>query len=266
MNEPVLPGQQLAAERQRRGLSEMEVSEQLKISRTYLRAIEADDYDRLPEPAFVKGYLRNYARLLELPDEEITQTFERLLANEPTRTRRPNPAGVAPVTAVPSGSKTKAAGVFLLIGAALVLGWFYWQTGQDARVFSLSEPQLADEVLAPAVDADQPDTPVITTDSAADVSESAPAAEQLPETPAISSDELVIEFSEYCWLEVHEADTEQRLFSGEQAADTQLQLQGQAPFDLAIGNSSAIRRVTLNGQEVTLPPGAPGQVLRVSVP
>ena len=265
MNETVLPGQQLAAERQRRGLSELDVSEKLKISRTYLRAIESDDYDRLPEAAFVKGYLRNYARLLELPDEEITQAFEKLVVNKPGQAQRTNPAGVAPVTAMPAGSKRKAAGILVLILAALVLGWFYWQAGRDARVFSLPQQPVPDAASTPAAHpVDPPD--IHPTESNPDVSQEMPSANAPAQDTTTSLDELVIEFSGHCWLEVHEAETDQRLFSGEQAADTQLQLHGQAPFSLAIGNASAVKRVTLNGQDITLPPGAPGQALRVSVP
>ena len=68
--EAMLPGERLRRAREEQGLSQDEVSKHLRLSLSYLRALEEDDYDRLPEPPFIKGYLRNYARFLGLPAEE----------------------------------------------------------------------------------------------------------------------------------------------------------------------------------------------------
>ncbi len=65
--EAMLPGERLRRAREEQGLSQDEVSKHLRLSLSYLRALEEDDYDRLPEPPFIKGYLRNYARFLGLP-------------------------------------------------------------------------------------------------------------------------------------------------------------------------------------------------------
>ena len=41
-----------------------------------LEAIEQDRYKDLPEPVFVRGYLRLYADLVALPAEDIVARFE----------------------------------------------------------------------------------------------------------------------------------------------------------------------------------------------
>ena len=41
------------------------------LERTFIQALEEDDHDRLPGPVFVRGYLRNYARLLDLEDSVL---------------------------------------------------------------------------------------------------------------------------------------------------------------------------------------------------
>ena len=60
------PGILLSNERVKRGLSLQEVADQLKLSRKQLEAIENDEYDKLPGPAFARGFVRNYAKLLGL--------------------------------------------------------------------------------------------------------------------------------------------------------------------------------------------------------
>ena len=68
-NETVLPGERLRRAREEKGLSQEEACKHLRLSTSYMRALEQDDYDRLPEAPFIKGYLRNYARFLGLPAE-----------------------------------------------------------------------------------------------------------------------------------------------------------------------------------------------------
>lgn len=59
-------GKTLREARERLGLSLVEVSNRIKFSQKQIEALEADDLDSLPEPAFVRGFIRSYARLLQL--------------------------------------------------------------------------------------------------------------------------------------------------------------------------------------------------------
>src|SRR5690606_21273808 len=77
--QPNLPGSRLQTERKRQNLSEQDVAARLHLSMTYLKALESDDYERLPQAAFVKGYVRNYARLLGLPPEDLVRDFQVLV-------------------------------------------------------------------------------------------------------------------------------------------------------------------------------------------
>ena len=60
------PGARLAAARNASGWTVDQVATQLKITRHQILAIEADDYDVLPAPAIVRGFVRAYAKLLKL--------------------------------------------------------------------------------------------------------------------------------------------------------------------------------------------------------
>jgi cytoskeleton protein RodZ len=43
-----------------------------------IEALESDDFANLPEPVFTQGYLRNYARLLGLPENEVLDAYQRI--------------------------------------------------------------------------------------------------------------------------------------------------------------------------------------------
>ena len=71
------PGHQLRTARAKAGLSLEEVSARLHLDRRTLDMLENEDFDDLPAPTFIRGYLRSYARLLGLPPEPIVEAFDR---------------------------------------------------------------------------------------------------------------------------------------------------------------------------------------------
>ncbi len=72
------PGHQLKARREAAGLSEMETASRLSISVHQLRALEADDYQNLPAPIFVRNYLTRYAKLFGLAPEPLLEAYQRV--------------------------------------------------------------------------------------------------------------------------------------------------------------------------------------------
>ena len=61
-----LPGELLAARRNELRLTLEEVSQRLKLAPRQITALEANDFASLPGMASVRGFIRSYARLLEL--------------------------------------------------------------------------------------------------------------------------------------------------------------------------------------------------------
>lgn len=70
-------GETLRRERLRRGWALDKVSNETKINRRLLEAIEANQFDRLPGGVFAKIFVRQYARLLGLDDEEMAAEMKR---------------------------------------------------------------------------------------------------------------------------------------------------------------------------------------------
>lgn len=70
-----LPGRRLREHREGSHLSREEVAHHLRLDAQLIQALEEDDYSRLPSPAYICGYLRSYARLLKLPEDEIVKAY-----------------------------------------------------------------------------------------------------------------------------------------------------------------------------------------------
>src|ERR1700722_12303132 len=77
-------GDTLRRERERRHLELDQVSRELKISHRFLEAIEKEDFDQLPAGVFAKSFVRQYARMLGLDEEEAANEVQRALVPAPT--------------------------------------------------------------------------------------------------------------------------------------------------------------------------------------
>lgn len=74
------PGARLKSARLVKELDISYVAKQLHLSDETIIALEADDFEHLPAKVFIKGYLKNYAKFVELPVEAILKAFD---DNEP---------------------------------------------------------------------------------------------------------------------------------------------------------------------------------------
>lgn len=70
-------GERFFEEREKKGYTLEEVSKATKIRLSFLLAIEKGEYDKLPSGAYAYGFIRNYARFLKLPENEILAIFKR---------------------------------------------------------------------------------------------------------------------------------------------------------------------------------------------
>ena len=68
-------GEELRDARIARGLTVEQVSALTKISPRIVRAIEADDLQRVPGGVFIRGFLRMYAREVDLDPEDLVKRF-----------------------------------------------------------------------------------------------------------------------------------------------------------------------------------------------
>lgn len=125
------PGPRLQEARTARGWSVAEVAERLNLPPRHILAIEKGDFNSLPEPTYVRGYLRSYALLVGLETRAVLEAYE--------RAQHPLPRIVAPaeetepesdeLEPVPEGDRPGRA-LWVPVGsvaAVLILGWVLWR-------------------------------------------------------------------------------------------------------------------------------------------
>ena len=123
-------GRVLKDARQRAGLDIRTVEEKTKIRTRYLRALENEEWEALPTPAYAKGFLRTYANALGLDGEALVDEFRRQV--EPLQGASSYPLGDQVLERPrrlgqpPGGGRGPwpwiAAGVLAVAGTLLVLG------------------------------------------------------------------------------------------------------------------------------------------------
>lgn len=153
------PGRRLRALRESRKLDIERVAAQLHLQRYVVEAIEGDQYERLPAPVFVVGYLKNYARLLGADPAPIVTAYRAMV---PSRE-----VGLSHALSVPDDSSQSSGGgrlvwviAVLLIGVVAGAGAL-WLRGQsdsalqsDALALSPRGEESASTVAVPATPSD----------------------------------------------------------------------------------------------------------------
>lgn len=80
--------------REARGLDLRDAAQQTRISINYLKAIEDEDFSKLPGEVFIRGFLKNYARFLHLPEDEVVKRYDE--RSKPQPGSAPTAASAAP--------------------------------------------------------------------------------------------------------------------------------------------------------------------------
>ncbi|MFK5984591.1 MAG: helix-turn-helix domain-containing protein, partial [Pseudomonadota bacterium] len=70
-------GNVLRKAREKKGLSLADVGSELRLDEAIIYALENQHLDKLPEPAYVCGYIRNYARFMELEVDNLVDSFKK---------------------------------------------------------------------------------------------------------------------------------------------------------------------------------------------
>ncbi len=76
----VITGALLRKVRERQGISLRDISQTTKVSLTYLQFIEEENFRQLPVPAYLRGFLKAYARYVGLDPERVSAEYVKLYA------------------------------------------------------------------------------------------------------------------------------------------------------------------------------------------
>lgn len=106
-------GAMLRDARNQLGLSVAEVAAQIKFAPRQIEALEAEDFKNLPEAAFLRGFVRSYAKILNLDAQTLLASLPQANAQAPELV----PASVG----VPFPVDYSAQKNLVMLGAALLL-------------------------------------------------------------------------------------------------------------------------------------------------
>ena len=100
---PLNAGALLRAGREAAGLSVAAVAQQLKLAPRQVAALEEGDFTKLPGRTFIRGFMRNYARLLRLDPDTVLAALPDTVAapshENPSLAATPQPMGELPADA-----------------------------------------------------------------------------------------------------------------------------------------------------------------------
>jgi cytoskeletal protein RodZ len=77
------PGEMLKKAREQQNLSQEEVALQLRLKLDIIQNLEADNFASFPALVYMKGYLRSYAQLLNISQDELMKAFADLKIADP---------------------------------------------------------------------------------------------------------------------------------------------------------------------------------------
>ena len=263
-------GARLRAGRERMGLTLLQVAEKLHVDAKVIESLEAERFDALGAPVFVKGHLRHYSELIGEQTAKLVELYAGATKSVmPDLTKLPK--------AAPQSSPSRLAVPALVVLIAFVLlGVVFWvikalpgaSEGAQPRKSSAAieipaEPEpIEPEVLTPEVAPPPPPTasstagaaavPVVASSAAAqsEARASAPA----PAPAAAKAMEVTLRFASDSWVEVYDAKGE-RLFYDIGAAESSRTISGTPPFRVTFGNAPGVS-VDVNGKPVAVPANA----------
>ncbi len=106
----VLAGEILKKKREDLGISVQEAASALKIRKDYLSFIEDDTFEKLPVPVYTVGYIRAYAKYLDVDPGPIVEFYKKHLA-------QPESAAIMPI----AFSRKKGPGIFGVIALIAIV-------------------------------------------------------------------------------------------------------------------------------------------------
>ena len=288
--QPVMPdvsaGKLLAEARARLGLSVAEVARQLRLSTGQIDALETDDHARLPGKTFLRGFIRNYARLLQIDPEPLLA-----LCNP----EQPQALPIAmPMSRIEFGSKRRlmpfgdrpdrnwkkyaiAVGSLVLVLSLFWGGYVLLQrqpssteetvksAGESTMALSLppsevpvTVPPAANQIAEPASlpPLETVAAPVAPAPAEATLTAVAPVAD-------VGGQLLQFAFDGDAWVEVKDKSGKV-IFHQSNPKDSQQSVRGNPPFFLVIGNAAHVR-LTYNDKPVDLVPYTKVNVARLTI-
>ena len=271
-------GARLAAQRERAGLSITDVAATLRLHPNQVRAIEQGDLARLPALAYVRGFIRSYARVVNLDPEPLLSDLNAKLA--PVRDSVVDGMATEYEAARAAGRERRfpqwAMGIALVI--LIALGIIGWQTTMQSPSAPPKQVAVVPAATLPAAPPASPPvadsaTPAASSETAANpaaVIEPVPAPADTAEptiapTRAASgaAPTVLLRFTGDSWAEVMDRNGK-ILLSQLSSAGAEHALDGELPLNVVIGDAN-FASVEVRGAAFNLQPFTRNNVARFTI-
>ncbi len=137
-------GDLLRRARAHKGVTLRDAEKRTRISRTYLAALEAHDFDQLPPQTYARGIVRNYAQYLGLDPAAVLAMYDEAISisSKPEENVHLSPA-VQPIEIHGHWAPNFAIIIFMLVISAVIFTWIYsayLQPSDDEVPTSIAQP------------------------------------------------------------------------------------------------------------------------------
>lgn len=286
-------GEQLGAARQARGLAVLDIAQALKLGARQVDALENGDWQALPGQTFIRGFVRNYARMVQIDPAPLMAQLDGVLEKPVNSLAVPETRPTSMPLTGGSASRRDRAVVMSGVGLVALAALAYFLMPNDMSAWRESTQGLLDSLArkeepAPASSTLPPPEPVFppgstpqqvmnpqavpaaenapvpaATESAAAVAASGGAVQNVvpAQNLATNAPQMRFVFDKESWLEVRDRDNK-LIFSQRLAAGAEQVVSGEGPLSLVIGYAPGVK-LFWRGQAVDLTPHTRGDVARL---
>jgi cytoskeleton protein RodZ len=268
--EPAAFGARLTAARERAGITVGEVAGHLRLHPNQVRALEEENFAALPEAAYVRGFLRSYARLVGIDAAPLVEDFNAKLT-PPTASVVDGMARTSDYSPVKAAAQEQVSRILVLTLAVVALialgavGWYATRSPSSAPAkaastpLPLAVPPTKSASTPPAAEPPAAVVEVPAPSAAAPAETAPPAAEPAPGPAPL----LTLTFNGVSWVEVTDANGKVLLSQLARAGEVH-QPAGTPPLTIVIGDASKVT-VAVRGELMNLDSIARSNVARFTV-
>lgn len=272
------PGEYLKREREQREVPLSRIAESTRVPLKSLEALEADDFDSLPHPTFVKGYIKSYCKFLGLDETDAVLRYELFLREKSVRTEdeaagegRKKPLHRLTPSRMSEGAPVSGSGPFsvrYIVTAAVVIvavAIIYYYTASSKKTAGPPEQAQATSEAVSADSAPAPQASLANGEAALKPADGAKPAEAAASARATAPGEkhsLTASAAEISWIKVVIDDDEP--FDVVLRAGEKVSWKADKAFHLVVGNAGGVT-IDFDGERLS-GLGSSGEVVTLTLP
>ena len=295
--EVVGPGQMLSEARKKLSLSTEEVAEKLKFKNKIVQNIEQDVFDQKLPATFNRGYLRSYAKLVNIDVKEVLSAYDLLGVAEIQRSEMQSFSNLTEKEA----EHSRIMWFSYFIAAILIGLMILWWQQEPKQTVDDKSPEVQSTLTLPSTNLDennnadlakQESIPLVADKVAIEIETKLPLDEPIKqevtkpvkvessaeplivdnpentsegnEIPVLEMSTAVFTFSGDCWVNIYDA-TGERIAWGVKKSGYVMTITGKAPLKITLGKPE-LAAIVFKGQLIDMSTFNVGNIAKFTLP